>query len=76
MIFFSCLLYLYMVLLTLFSYGFQNSFQCCIQNFKPIVSIIYQPNPVQSSEYIVPRTLMYPIRFFDIGNMYINLYTE
>ena len=41
-----------------FSYGFQNSFQCCIQYFKPIKSSPYKINPVDSPEYLVIHTLL------------------
>ena len=57
----SCLLYLYMVFLALFSHGFQNSFQCCIQHFKPIESSTCQINPVDSSENFVLHNFLYHI---------------
>ena len=47
--------------LTLFSHGPQNSFQCCIQHFKPIGLSKYKTNPVKSLENIVIQTILSPI---------------
>ena len=61
MISYSFIIYLYMVLLTLVPYLFQNSFQCFLQHFKTMKSSPYKLNPVNSSEHLALQTLLYPI---------------
>ena len=61
-----CILYSYMIFLTLFLYGLQNIFQCCIQHFKPIESIPYQLNSFKSSEHFVLWNLLCTISYTPI----------
>ena len=41
--------------------NYQNSLQCSSQHFKVIALNPYQLNPVDSSEHLVPQTLLFPI---------------
>ena len=69
-----------MIFLKLFSYGFQNSFQCYLQHFKSIESIPYQLDPVESSEHLVIQNIMSTIikdqYIVDINISYLEISQE